>query len=517
MMQLEKTPAQAGSRQKSAVRIGAPLTEWGRADWIALAAVAGISLICFLPGLGAYGVIDPSDGLYSEAAREMLEKGDWLTPTANYKPFFEKPILIYWMILSSYKLFGVSEFAARLPVALTGAANAIALYVLTRRFLRRRAALLCAVTLVSLPLFSVIGHLALTDVPLTCFMSVAALALLFAVDRSLRPAQDKQADPGPVSGIQSGLVLAYVALGLVMLIKGPVPIALIGIVLCAYLFLVRAKGSGSWYHWWSRRLSSMSPLIGIAIVVAIALPWYAIETAITHGQFAHEFFIRQNLGRAVGAVNHQNPFWYYIPVFFGGFLPWSVALFFQWKWLKRLVLRRHVLTRRQALALFSLVWMVVIVGLFSLLKTKLATYILPAAPAIAILGGIILDGLARKSRKRAFAFAAVPVVVSAVLVPAGLYYDYCHTHKPLKDLILRAQADNADVALYLRDSPAASFYMKREVTEIRTLLDYKLYVEKKGRAHYLLVSNDVMKQITYMHPSWKLLDRKGKWRLFVID
>src|ERR1700719_4727219 len=86
---------------------------WRSIDGIYLFVVIALALIIFLPKLGSFGLLDPSDALYSEGAREMVESGNYITPSVNYLPFFEKPILIYWLIAASYRLFGISELAAR--------------------------------------------------------------------------------------------------------------------------------------------------------------------------------------------------------------------------------------------------------------------------------------------------------------------------------------------------------------------------------------------------------------------
>jgi hypothetical protein len=113
--------------------------------------ISSISLLSFLPFLGSYGIIDPSDGLYAEGAREMVQSGNFLTPHFNFTPFYEKPILIYWLISAGYKIFGVSEFAARLPASLSGVLTAIAIYLFAAKYLGRRCAKICALVLLANP------------------------------------------------------------------------------------------------------------------------------------------------------------------------------------------------------------------------------------------------------------------------------------------------------------------------------------------------------------------------------
>lgn len=521
--------------------------------------------LCFLPGLNSYGVIDPSDGLYAEAAREMLERSDWITPSSNYKPFFEKPILIYWMIMASYNLLGVSEFAARLPIALCGVASCLALLVFTRRFFSPRASLLSALAFMSIPLYVVVGRVALTDVPLTFFMMLGALGLFSRLRGAAWPS----------------LAVAYIGLGLALLMKGPVPVGMVGLLVIAYLLLTRPNGADGGYRWWWQQALRLHPLLGIVVMLSVALPWYIFEGIATHGKFFEEFFIRQNLGRAMGNVNHQNPFWFYIPVFLGGFFPWSIFVLADLKRLFAQLKQRWPKTQRASLEMFATIWLLLILVIFSVLKTKLATYILPVAPALAILSGSILDRLIRQRKSKLVAWSLLPIVAivfpaigyfargicteagfdessyhaymlfggflwafllvstffafrkklddsvttfacatafaCGTLVPISLMAHYTHTDLPLKELLIRVVADKAQVALYMRDSPAVTFYLRRPVVEISTLLDYKKYVESGKKPHYLLVTTDVMKQMKEPPPMWKLLEKKSKWHLFAID
>lgn len=560
-MTAEPTPQNAGDASKPRVvqlKRSSPL-------WQHVLIVLLAGGLCFLPGLNSYGVIDPSDGLYAEAAREMLERSDWITPSSNYKPFFEKPILIYWMIMASYQFFGVSEFAARLPIALSGIVSCLALLLFTRRFFSPRASLLSALALMSIPLYVVVGRIALTDVPLTFFMMLGALGLFSRLRGAAWPS----------------LAIAYIGLGLALLMKGPVPVGMVGLLVIVYLLLTRPKGAEGGYHWWWQQALRIHPLLGTVVMLSVAAPWYIFEGAATQGKFFEEFFIRQNLGRAMGNVNHQNPFWFYLPVFFGGFFPWSLFVLSEIPRLFRLVKQRWPKTQRASLEIFATIWLVLILAIFSVLKTKLATYILPVAPALAILSGSMLDRLIRQRKSKVVAFTLLPVVVIAfpligafartictkagfddtsyysymlyggavwvfliistifafrkklddsvttfacatafacgTLVPISLMAHYTNTDLPLKLLLIRAVQDKAQVALYMRDSPAVNFYMRRPIIEINTLLDYKKYVESGKKPHYLLVTTDVMKQMKEPPPMWKLLEKKAKWHLFAID
>ena len=119
-----------------------PPWHWTIADWRLLCLLSVLAGVVFLPALHSFGILDPSDGLYAECTREMLERHDLMTPYFNYQPFYEKPILIYWLIAAAYKGFGISEWTARLPSALSGVFCIVSFYTLSRQCINRRAATL---------------------------------------------------------------------------------------------------------------------------------------------------------------------------------------------------------------------------------------------------------------------------------------------------------------------------------------------------------------------------------------
>ena len=152
-------------------------------DWQIACLLTLLAALLLLPTLGTYPFIDPSDAWYAEVAREMVETGNFLTPHLNYQPWFEKPILIYWLIAACYKTFAVSEFVAPLPSALSAVALVPLCYLFASKYICKRAALLAAITLASCPMLLIIGHMCLTDLPLTLFLSVSIGAFFYALTK----------------------------------------------------------------------------------------------------------------------------------------------------------------------------------------------------------------------------------------------------------------------------------------------------------------------------------------------
>lgn len=376
-----------------------------------------LSAICFLPLLGSFGIFDPSDGWYSEGAREMLELGDYLTPHLNYKPWLEKPILVYWLIIASYKTFGVNEFAARFPSALCGALLVLGTFLFTRQFVSQRAAFLSALTLLSSPLYLVVGHFALTDMPLALLVSASA-ALFFS---ALRTSRKWLIYPG------------YVVAGLAVLQKGPIGLFLIGIGLLLYLVISNRTPKDFF-----KSVFSLNPFVGLLIVLIVALPWYIAESMITKGAFLQEFFGRQTFSRISGTLDHLLPFWFYIPIVLAGTFPWSLFLLGSGQQTIRRFKRRFSDNNQAALTIFCLLSSATIFLFFSAVPSKLPTYIIPVLPPAAVLTGIYLDTLLRSNKARAIIWTGPVMLIFALILPLLGFSKFPHESAPFVPLTIVA-------------------------------------------------------------------------------
>jgi 4-amino-4-deoxy-L-arabinose transferase-like glycosyltransferase len=384
---------------------------WTREDWIVLTALLLAAGVAFSFGLKDFGILDPSDGYYAEGAREMFESGNYLTPQLNYMWFFDKPILNYWMIAASYHLFGVHEFAARVPAALCGGAVVPLMYAFAREIFSRKNALIASLVLLASPMWLVLGHMSLTDMPLACFITVALGSFFLAVETNRK----------------NIALVGYAAIGLGLLTKGPLALFLVGLNFMVYLLLSRR------FSWpaWQEALQDLQIIPGMLIVTTMSLPWYLAENAATQGTFFQEFFLNQNLNRAVGAVDHKAGLWYYIPVLIGGTFPWSILLVANWKLAARPflnLLRRQAPTfsplRTKATAFSATVTMTTFC-FFSLLPTKLLTYILPSIPFAALLIGITFSkpwrsGLGQTRTSKIWQIAIPALIIVSVSAAAAI-------------------------------------------------------------------------------------------------
>ncbi len=539
---------------------GGSSCRWSRQDWRLLALVLILGAVVFFPGLGTFSIIDSSEGYYAEASREMFESGDYITPHLNYRPWFEKPILTYWLMAASYHVFGVNEFAARFPAAASGILAAALLFVIARQFLTSRAAFLSSLVLLSTPFFLVVGRICLTDMPFTLYVTAALGGLFLAAE-------------GASIGF---LLLGYVAVALALMAKGPLAIVLTGVVLLPYLlWTCRNKQD------WQMRLARLRPVLGAAILLFIAVPWYLAVSIVTKGAFAQDFFIDQNLGRAAGTTVHRNlKVWYYLPFFWGGGAPWSIVLL-PAAALSRCLRHREVASRRSRILQFCTIWLVVMFLFFSIVPTKLSTYILPIFPALAILVGASLDTLMRLKNVRRFAIvgclgcvatatvlALLPVlskylagvVVSAVVmlvallfalglctvalwrnqskrafsyltaimlaacsvsVPAGLAIFHREHQEGFYHLVMYhmgtvADKNDASLATMGRSAFSAAFYLRRRVPVLDKEQDFQEFLNDGKDEHWVLVHKHRLDDLARARRPARLIEQQGKWYLFAI-
>ena len=269
-----------------------------------LLALCGILLFW---NLGALGLTDRDEGRNAEAGREMLETGDWMSPTFNYEPRYAKPALVYWLMGASYKTFGVSEFAARFPSALFGLGLILMLYLFLARLRDANTALLAALMLALNLQMIGLNRMALTDSVLIFFttLSLFAFWLGFQTSRERRP----------------WLWICYAAMGIATLAKGPVGFLVPLIVIALYLSLTK-----QWRLFWQEG----RPLAGTALTILIALPWYAGMWWL-HGSEYADSAQANTVGRFLKPMEgHSFGFLFYVPVLLLGFFPWSGWLLFAW-------------------------------------------------------------------------------------------------------------------------------------------------------------------------------------------
>jgi 4-amino-4-deoxy-L-arabinose transferase-like glycosyltransferase len=246
--------------------------------------------------LGSVTLFDVDEAVFSTATREMIESGDWITPTYNGENRYDKPILFYWLMAASYKMFGINEFGARFPSALAATGLIIAIFFFIRRIRDDTYAFHAAIAALLSIYFLAYSHAAVTDMSLTLFISLSLFSFYLWIDgeTTSRTKNNKY------------LYGFYLFSALACLTKG-----LIGIVLpfgIAVVFVIVI------YGW--KGIKKVFSLKGILLFMLISLPWFVAQIALNGQEFVDQFFIKHHFQRYTGVISgHKGPFYYYIPVF----------------------------------------------------------------------------------------------------------------------------------------------------------------------------------------------------------
>lgn len=334
-----------------------------RRPWSWLLPLA-LAVVVFLPGLGTPGIYAPNEGIYADIGWEMFASGDWISPRFNGVPYFEKPILHYWLIAAAYRLFGASEVAARLPVALSAVAAVLGTFGIGRTLFGPRAGLIAAMALTtSLGQFV---HARQTKTDLLLAACVTATVWCFL--------------QGYLHGRRRAYLLAWGCAGLGVLAKGLLGLAIPALIVGGLVLATR--------EW--RLLREVRPAPGTLVFLVVVVPWYlAVEVA--NRGFLWFFFVNEHVLRF---LNHRHlidyspvPVWLFLLVAMVWGLPWSLFAPFGWR---RVVPFGAALRQTRAVWIVPC-WIVGVLGLFAATPARLEYYSLPILPAVALLAGRVWD------------------------------------------------------------------------------------------------------------------------------
>ncbi|HEY7472312.1 MAG TPA: glycosyltransferase family 39 protein [Gemmatimonadota bacterium] len=314
--------------------------------------------------LGACGLWESTEARYAEIAARMVRSGDWLTPRLNGIAHFDKPPLAYWASAASMALLGIDELGARLPLVVASLVTMAVVYGAATATMCPRAAGFAFLVLLSSPIWFALSRSVTTDLYLTLWVVIA----VEAARRGTHP-----------GGSRAWRVLAWGALGLGFLTKGPVVLLWTALPLLAW---------AAWTRAW-RRTARLADPLGLAAFALLALPWYLVEAA-RHPGLMDSWLKGQIAGRVAAPYRGENdPWWLY-----GLTLSWAA-----WVWIVPAIvmLGRLARERDRPGGRFLVAWVTVPLVAFSLFPTKRANYLLPAVPAIALAAGAWWD-LAMESR-----------------------------------------------------------------------------------------------------------------------
>lgn len=324
-----------------------------------------IAIIAFyFYGLGSLPLLGPDEPRYAQVAREMFLRGDLITPTLGGHTWFEKPALLYWMIIAAFKVFGVNEWSARVGPAICGLLTIAAVWRVGREVERTVVeardfsfwAVLVAAGSLGLIVFA---RAASFDIVVTM---TTTWALAFFVLHELR----KKSAP---------LIGFYIFVGLSLLAKGLVGIVIPFGVVGLYYVLRRD---------WPARQVWLSLVWGVPLAVVVSAIWYGPVIARHGWLFVEEFFIQHHFARFVSnKYHHPQPIYFYPAIILMLALPWTAFLVEALAKIRTWVWRGS--DSMSIVRVFSLAWLAMPIVFFSFSGSKLPGYILPALPAAAFL------------------------------------------------------------------------------------------------------------------------------------
>jgi len=356
-----------------------------------------IAALLYLPGLGTPALWEPDEGRYAEIAREMVVSGDYVTPRDNLVRYFEKPPLVYWAEAGAIHLFGANEFAVRLPAALFTIAEVAVTCLMGEAMFGPVAGLVGAIILALCPLVFVLARFATLD-PALAFFVTSALSAFYLASES--------GDFANAAG-RRRMYTASTMLALGTLAKGPVALILAGAIALVWMVIEHR----------TRQVGRM-PIAGcIAIYIAIAVPWFVVAEMRNPG-FLRFFFVHEHFQRFISSQEHGWGPYFFIPIVLAGTWPW---LFFVSAGISASSEMPARDKARSALRLLG-IWFVIIFVFFSIPRSKLGSYILPALPPIAIVSGLGISRLGAMGRERAErlmgTFALVNLAMAATAIVA---------------------------------------------------------------------------------------------------
>jgi len=330
--------------------------------------------VLFFAGLGRLPLLEPDEGRNAEVGREMLASGDWITPHFNGFVYLDKPAVFFWMEAASLKAFGVSEAAARVPSAIMALATMLLVWFLARRMFGDSAGLRAGLVFAACPLTLVLAREVIFDMTLTFLVTVAMVAFWLVEESGFRkPWFD---------------ALMFAAMGLAVITKG-----FVGILIPLIAVLIYQTARGHAREWLRLRWGW-----GLLVLLATALPWF-IAVSVRNPDFPRYAFWNESLKRFTTTAAHRGGgIFYYIPVFLGGFFPWSLFLLLAgWNRLRRW---RELKQEVGQPVLFLLNWAAWVFLFFTLSHSKLPTYFLPAIVPLSVLMGLVWQEVGKEVPSR---------------------------------------------------------------------------------------------------------------------
>jgi len=380
-----------------------PVIGWRGRPGIVVAMATVIAAGLALHGLGLCPLLD-AEARYAIVARKMLASGDWIQPRLNTFPYYEKPPLLYWAIALSYRAFGVSEFGARLPSAVAHVGTTLLVFALARTLLGVGAAMFAGLIYATAVGPLVYARYSFPDGLLVFWLTLSLLGLARAVHHG------------------TGWVLFYLGAAGAGLSKGLFGLVLPIVAAVTYTLVARDVDI----------IARLRPSRGILILLGLFLPWH-IALAARDRAFLPFYVLNEHIYRF---LNVREPI-DYVPLSVVGF--WASSVFWLLPWALFLPAALFWSRRTAAPIGLPLVWATIVIGFFSLARSRLERYGLPALPPLAVVIAGYWQALTEQPRRgTAITIPALLLVLLALAMIAVVFLT------PLGDGALAGLVDTLD-------------------------------------------------------------------------
>ncbi len=448
-------------------------------NYRSLLLVISFTVILFGFKLGSYALIDMDEPRYPQAAREMIHRSDYIIPYFAGKPRYDKPILFYWSEILSIKTFGDNELSARLPSAV----SALALVILTF-FLGSTVGVptLSAIVLAGSVEFFVMARLSVTDMLLNLCISSTLIIFFLSYSRKIS---------------SKFLLLSAITAALGVLCKGPVALIIPGII--GVIYLLSKKDLFGYF----RREWSLLP-VWILVFLVLVLPWYIAVHYATAGEFTKVFFLEHNLNRYTSVVSgHNAAWWFYIPTFIVGFMPWTLFLpkaLIDWFKVSTQVSYENELIK------FSLIWFSTVIVFYSFAGTKLINYILPCYLPLAIIVAIYIQSTLKPKT------IITIIVIWSIALLSSVPFVLMPLSERLSGEIIRFSAmisPKANLYTVNMERPSVTYYGHKPARRIKSSkLVTKLSTDEE--LYFVIKTND-LKEIQVAKNNYQILFQDKKY------
>lgn len=340
----------------------------------------------------------PDEGRYGDISRSMFESGDWLIPRINSLPFMHKPPLLHWLSSIFMELFGMHIWVLRLVPVLAAILMLVSLFLFVRKHISERVAQLTAIILGTNLLFFGSSEYINHDLLLASWITVSVLCF---VDFT-------------ISARKSILFLGYFAGAAAFLSKGLIGVLIPGMILLPWLLYTKQ---------WKKIPSLLNPF-AILLFILLVSPWlYAVQ--LKYPQFLHYFFIDQQFSRfSSKEFNNKQPWCFYLIILFVSYLPWIFASRFQ-------SIKTVFQNYKQSTLLALLIWWFISVTVFfSIPPSKLAGYILPAVPPLAVFLALVINQVIESDYKTKLQVWGLPIFIMLVGIGITATPHFIRAHQP---------------------------------------------------------------------------------------